>query len=131
RRGAFVANASIGLMALGLATGALLWLGAPTIAAWLNNTALAAYIPWIGVFVLLMLVSAGLEVVLIARGRFAWAAASYGLSDLVRSALFILPALITGRLEWVLIGAVAFAAVRLVVTLGYFAGEFRGELRPG
>jgi O-antigen/teichoic acid export membrane protein len=131
RRGAFIANASIGLVALGLASGALLWAGAPTIAAWLNNAALAAYIPWIGVFVLLMLVSAGLEVVLIARGRFAWAAASYGLSDLLRSALFIVPALITRRLEWVLIGAVAFAAVRLVVTLGYFAGEFRGELRPG
>ncbi|HXU10849.1 MAG TPA: polysaccharide biosynthesis C-terminal domain-containing protein, partial [Candidatus Binatia bacterium] len=38
---------------------------------------------------------------------------------------------ITRRLEWVLIGAVTFAAVRVVVTLGYFAGEFRDELRPG
>jgi O-antigen/teichoic acid export membrane protein len=131
RRGAYVANAAIGLGVMGLVSGALLWAGAPAIAAWLNNPALAAHLPWIGAFLLLMLVSAGLEIVLIARGRFAWAAASYGLSDLLRSALFILPALITRRLEWVLAGAVAFAALRVVVTLGYFAGEFKGALRPG
>jgi len=131
RRGAYVANAVIGLGAVGLVSGALLWAGTPAIAAWLNNTALAAYLPWIGAFLLLMLVSAGLEIVLIARGRFAWAAASYGLSDLLRSLLFIVPALVTRRLEWVLAGAVAFAALRAVVTLGYFAGEFRGALRPG
>jgi O-antigen/teichoic acid export membrane protein len=131
RRGTYVANAAIGLAALGLATGALLWAGAPALAAWLNNATLAAYLPWIGAFLLLMLVSAGLEIVLIARGRFVWAAASYGLSDLLRAALFILPALITRRLEWVLLGAVTFAALRMVVTLGYFVGEFRGALRPG
>ena len=131
RRGAYVANSAIGLGALGLVSGALLWAGAPAIAAWLNNAALAAYLPWIGAFLLLMLASAGLEIVLIARGRFVWAAASYGLSDLLRAALFVLPALITRRLEWVLIGAVAFAALRMLVTLGYFLGEFRGALRPG
>ncbi len=131
RRGAYVANAAVGLGALGLASGALLWAGAPAIAVWLNNAALAAYLPWIGAFLLLMLVSAGLEIVLIARGRFVWAASSYGLSDLLRAALFIVPALVTRRLEWVLVGAVAFAALRGVVTLGYFVGEFRGALRPG
>jgi O-antigen/teichoic acid export membrane protein len=131
RRGAYVANAAIALGALGLATGSLLWAGAPTVAAWLNNAALAAYLPWVGAFLLLMLVSAGLEIVLIARGRVVWAAASYGLSDLLRSALFIVPALITRRLEWVLLGAVAFAALRVAVTLGYFAGEFKGGLLPG
>jgi len=131
RRGAYIANAAIGLGILGLASGALLWAGAPAIAARLNNTALAESLPWIGAFLFLMLVSAGLEIVLIARGRFAWAAASYGLSDLLRAALFIVPGLVTRRLEWVLIGAVAFAALRVVVTLGYFVGEFRGALRPG
>jgi O-antigen/teichoic acid export membrane protein len=131
RRGAYVANAAIGLGALGLVSGALLWAGAPAIAAWLNNAALAAYLPWVGVFLLLMLVSAGLEIVLIARGRFVWAAASYGLSDFLRSVLFIVPALVTRRLEWVVFGAVAFAALRMVVTIGYFAGEFRSALRPG
>jgi len=130
-RGAYVANSAIGLGALGLASGALLWAGGPAIAAWLSNAVLAAYLPWIGAFLFLMLASAGLEIVLIARGRFVWAAASYGLSDLLRAALFILPALVTRRLEWVLIGAVAFAALRMVVTLGYFLGEFRGALRPG
>ncbi len=130
RRGAYVANAAIGLGALGLASGGLVWAGAPAIAARLNNPALAAYLPWIGAFLLLMLVSAGLEIVLIAHGRFAWAAASYGLSDLLRAALFIVPALVMRRVEWVLIGAVAFAALRVLVTLGYFVGEFRGALRP-
>jgi O-antigen/teichoic acid export membrane protein len=131
RRGTYVANAAIGLMALGLVSGALLWAGAPAIGAWLNNPVLAAYLPWVGAFLLLMLVSAGLEIVLISRGRFVWAATSYGLSDLLRAVLFIVPALVTRRLEWVLYGAVAFAAVRVVVAIGYFLGEFRGALRPG
>jgi O-antigen/teichoic acid export membrane protein len=131
RRGMYVAHAALGLTTMGLLSGGLLWAGAPVIGAWLNNPALASSLPWIGAFLFLMLVSAGLEIVLIARGRFAWAAASYGLSDLLRAALFILPALLTRRLEWLLYGAVAFAAVRVVVALGYFAGEFRGALRPG
>jgi O-antigen/teichoic acid export membrane protein len=131
RRANYVANAALGLGALGLLSGALLWAGAPAIGAWLNNPALAAYLPWVGAFLLLMLVSSGLEIVLIARGRFLWAATSYGLSDLLRAVLFIVPALVTRRLEWVLFGAVAFAAVRMVVALGYFAGEFRHALRPG
>ena len=131
RRATYVANAAIGLGALGLVSGALLWAGAPAIGVWLNNAALAASLPWIGAFLLLMLVSAGLEIVLIARGRFVWAAASYGLSDVLRAALFIVPALVTRRIEWVLYGAVAFAAVRVLVALGYFAGEFKGALRPG
>jgi len=131
RRGTYVAHAVLGLTTMGLLSGALLWAGAPAIGAWLNNPALAASLPWIGAFLFLMLVSAGLEIVLIARGRFAWAAASYGLSDLLRAAVFIVPALYTRRLEWLLYGAVAFAALRVVLALGYFATEFRGALRPG
>jgi O-antigen/teichoic acid export membrane protein len=131
RRGMYVAHAAIALAALGAVSGAVLWAAAPAIGVWLNNAALAASIPWIAAFLFLMLVSAGLEIVLIARGRIVWAATSYGLSDLLRAGLFIVPALITRRLEWVLFGAVAFAAVRVVVALGYFAGEFRGALRPG
>lgn len=129
--GKYVANTTLCLAALGLVSGLVLWAKAPAIAAWMNNPALAPLLPWMGAFLMLSLASESLEVVLISRGRYFWAASAYGTSDVLRSAMFILPALLTGRLEWVLFGGVVFAAVRLMAALGYFAREFRDELRPG
>jgi O-antigen/teichoic acid export membrane protein len=49
---------------------------------------------------------------------------------MLRAAAFIFPALLTGSLEWLLIGVVAYAAVRLVVTLIYVFREFGGYVVP-
>ncbi len=131
RGGRYVANAALCLGALGLVSGLLVWMEAPRIAAWMNNDALASLLPWIGAILFLMLTAAGLEIVMIARGRYLWAAASYGLSDLARSLMFIVPAILTRRLEWVLAGGVVFAGLRAAAALGYFAREFGSTLRPG
>jgi O-antigen/teichoic acid export membrane protein len=129
RAGSYVANTTLCLALLGLAAAAVLWAGAPAIASWMNNPALEPLLPWLGIFLMLSLASESLEVVLIANRRYVWAAASYGLSDLLRSALFVLPALLTGRLQGVLVGGVIFAAVRVLAAFVYFVREFRDELR--
>jgi O-antigen/teichoic acid export membrane protein len=121
--------------ALALAVGGLVCLGAlvvmdDTVAGWLNNAALARYAGWLGVYVCLTLASASLEIVMIARGRFTLAAGAYAALDLCRAALLVIPPLLAADLGWLMAGAVAFAAIRCVVTVGYFAWEFGRALEP-
>jgi len=54
------------------------------------------------------------------------ASASYALSDLARAAAFIVPALLSGHLVWLMRGAVIVAGLRVAVALFYFRKEFLG-----
>lgn len=128
--GKYVANSLLFLAAAGLATVAVLQAVASELAAWMGNAALARHLFLIGVFVALTLVSATLEIVLTARTRYSSAALSYALSDIVRAACFIVPAVLVQRLDAVLMGALVFAALRLCAALVYFRWEFGGGLRP-
>ena len=128
--GRFVANSLLFLGTAGLACfGGLVW-GAPRIAHWLSNTELSRYLPWIGAYLFLMLLSATLEIVLISRGRYFWASTCYAVSDLARAAAFLLPVILFRQLEWLLKGAVAVAFLRVIFTLFYYRREFRGSLKP-
>jgi O-antigen/teichoic acid export membrane protein len=115
------------LTAMGLVSLGALSLGAPKIAELLGNPALAAFIPYIGVFLLLTMVSSVLEIVLTSRKRFFLTASAYALSDMLKGVCLIVPALLTRRLEWLLFGAVLFASVRLIATMFYIKREFRGD----
>jgi O-antigen/teichoic acid export membrane protein len=128
--GRHAANSLLGLTAAGLLCLALLWAGREGLSRWLGNAALAGLLPLLGLYLLLMLAAAGLEIVLIARKRFAAAAWAYAGSDAVRTALLLLPVLLSGRLDALLLGAIAFGLLRLGVALSQAAREFRGELRP-
>lgn len=128
--GRYVANSMWFLGMAGLAAFGLVAMAAPKIAQWMSNKALTAYLPWIGLYLLLMMLSTALEIVLISRSRYFWASASYAISDLARAAAFILPVLVFRQLRWLLWGAVAVAFVRVVVTLFYFRREFRSTFTP-
>ena len=84
----------------------------------------------LGVYLVLLLASAALEIVMISRKRYGWAAGSYAVLDVARMALLIVPVLLVRDLHWLLIGAVAFAALRCATALWYLGWEFDGELRP-
>jgi len=130
KSGEYTANALVILIiggALGL--GLLSWKAAD-ITHWLGNPALVAYLPAIGVYLLLTVASAVLEIVMTSRKRFFATASTYALSEMLRGAAFILPALLLRRLEWLLIGAIVYAGIRLVVTLFYVYREFRGTIFP-
>jgi O-antigen/teichoic acid export membrane protein len=128
--GRYVANSMWFLGTAGLAAFALVVVASPKLAQWMSNNALTAYLPWIGLYLFLMMLSTALEIVLISRSRYLWASASYAISDLARAAAFILPVLVFRQLRWLLWGAVAVAFVRVVVTLFYFRREFRGTFTP-
>jgi O-antigen/teichoic acid export membrane protein len=128
--GRYVANSVIALMLVGLGCVVLLHYKAAAIAAWLANDALAPYIPYIGVYMLLMIMSAVLEIIMTSRKRFFLTAATFAVSEIGRGAAFMIPALLTGELRWLMIGAIAFAAIRLVAALLYVIREFHGDVLP-
>ncbi len=140
--GRFVGNAVAVLAAAGIACGALL-VGFRGALAWLfNNPAMPGYAWPIAIYLLLMLVSAPLEIVMIARSRHRAATWAYALSDVLRAGLFIVPAALTADLGWLLAGAVGFALARAAamavwlrrgVTSGVTAGVgggVTGGVRP-
>jgi O-antigen/teichoic acid export membrane protein len=75
------------------------------------------------------MVAAPLEIVMICRERYGLAATSYAASDLLRAAALIVPTLVTGDLRWLMIGAITFAAVRLLAMLLYLRGTYGRALR--
>lgn len=129
RAGSYAMNALLILSAVGGACLLLLWAGRFRVAAWLGNDALAEGLPWIGAHLALMLASAALEIVLTARKRYLGAAGAYAASDVVRTALCLLPALLLRTVEGVLIGATAFAALRFAAAIVALRREFGDLLR--
>jgi O-antigen/teichoic acid export membrane protein len=128
--GRFIANAMIVLAALGLTAVLVLTLARDQIAQWLTNPALSPNLPLLGWLLALMLTSAVFEIVLLSLKRNGTAAATYAISDIARAALLTIPAALAWGLRGVMIGAVAFAAVRLVATLAVMVNVFRSQLRP-
>ena len=128
--GRYVANSILFLGMAGFACSGVLIAVAPKLAHWLSNSELSGYLPWIGLYLFLMMLSSALEIVLVSGGRYFWASASYALSDLARAAAFLLPVLLFRDLEWLLRGAVAVAFLRVGVTLFYFRREFRAGFTP-
>jgi O-antigen/teichoic acid export membrane protein len=127
--GRYVANSLVFLATAGLlGFGAVLLLRAQ-LAHWLSNAEVPRYILWIGLYTLLSMLSATLEIVLISRERYLWASASYAISDLARAIVAIVPVLLFHRLDLLLKGFVLVAFLRAAVTLFYFHAEFRETLR--
>lgn len=120
----YVLNALAVLAASGIACFALLWWNATRIAAWLNNPALAQYIPYIGAFFLVMLVAVVLETVMIARKQHRLAFWAYALSSTGQALLIVVPTLIFRSLQALLIGVLAFSALRLLITFVYLSRQF-------
>jgi len=115
--GRYGANAALTLTLSGLFCLGLLWVGRTRIAEHFGNPDLPRYLLLLGVFLTLMLVTTVFEILMVARKQHMNAALTYALSDLTRTAFFIVPALIFVSLQAVFVGAVAFAAVRLLIML--------------
>ena len=119
-----VANALVTLSLTGIACFAGLYLGRFAIASSLSNAALASELPLLGLFLAFMLVGAAFEIVMVSRKEHTAGACVYAASDVVRTALFLVPAFVVGSLRSVLAGAVVFAGLRLAAMIAYFWREF-------
>lgn len=128
--GRYVANSMLFLGMAGLACFGALIVAAPKLAHWLSNSELPGYVPWIGAFIFLQMLSSALEVVLVSRGQYFRASACYALSDMARAAAFLVPVLVFHQLSWLLRGAVLVAFLRVLLTVFYFRREFRGGFTP-
>lgn len=126
----YLANAVAVLVLSGAGVLVALTLADDALAAWMGNPALEGGLVLIGVFLLFMLASAGLEIALLCRHRYLAATVSYAVSDLLRAAALVVPALVLRELRWVLVGAAAFGAARLAVYLGLLTRRFGLRLRP-
>jgi O-antigen/teichoic acid export membrane protein len=129
RSGRYAINSLVMLGTMGVLFGTGLVLNASRVAHWMSNEPLQKYIPLSGLYLIFMLMGTVLEITMITRKNYRLATGTYVVSDILRAALLIFPALITRSLEWTLIGAVLFCALRVVTVLGYFKTEFAGELR--
>ena len=123
-------NAVVTLAVVGLGCMALLGAAAGDIARWLTNPQLADTLVLLGGFLALMLVSALFEIVLVARQQYETAAYAYAASDILRTALILVPAIAFGGLRGVLWGAIAFATVRVIAMLWTLGRDLGTTLRP-
>jgi len=128
--GRYVMNSLLTLAGVGAAVGLWLTLHAEAVGAWMNNPELTPLIPLLGVYLLLMQASIGLETVMTARSSYRSAALAYAATDLCRAAFLILPLLWIPSLQALLYGAIAFASLRLIAAWRYFRREFGSDLRP-
>ncbi len=130
RGGALTTNAIVVLLLAGSAALLGLTAGAPLVARWMGNAALAPGLPYIGLFVLLMIASAVLEIDLLSRKQYGRAAWAYMLSDLGRAAFLVLPMLLWPSMTILLVSAVLFAAARLGVTVWSLYRAYGADLQP-
>jgi O-antigen/teichoic acid export membrane protein len=128
RAGRYGANAALTLIVSGLVCAGILALESSRIAAHFNNPALPEYFGLLGLFLTLMLVTTVFEILMVSRKQHLNAAITYALSDVTRTAFFIVPALLFVSLRAVFIGAVVFAALRLVMMTVMLRREF-GRIR--
>lgn len=130
RSGGFVFNTLAVLGMFGMISLGALWLWRQEVAELLNNPGLAVYIPLVGVYLLFMLMAVVLEIVMTVRKQHFAASVAYAASDLIRAMFYIAPVLIFSDLRGLLLGAVAFAMIRLAATLIYIRRELGSTLRP-
>lgn len=128
--GRYVANSMAFLGVTGLICWGAITVASPKLAQWMSNGDLAVNLPWIGLYLFLMMLSTTFEIVLISRSRYFWASVSYAVSDVARAVAFVLPVLLFRQIQWLLYGAVAVAFLRVVMTLLYYSREFRGGFAP-
>ena len=127
RTGRYVCNALIMLGVAGSACTIGLWLTRTQIATRLSNPELADYLVLLGLFLTFMLMSTVLEIIMVSRKRHFVAAITYAVSDIGRTLLFIIPALVFGTLRAVFIGGTLFAGLRLLLMVAALWRKFRGE----
>jgi O-antigen/teichoic acid export membrane protein len=125
----YIVNSIVALSCAGVVCLGLIVAEGSQLSRLLNNDAISRHALSLGVYTLLMMVSAVLEIAMTARKHYLWASASYASSDTLRAMLLIIPVFFLRGLEWLMLGAVAYAFLRCVVLVIYLRSDFRNEIR--
>jgi O-antigen/teichoic acid export membrane protein len=100
------------------------------LALWFGNGNPGRYALLIAAYLLFSFIGVNLETTLLCQKRHLAAAATYAISDLLRGALLVFPALVWHSLEAALFGAATFAFLRTIAALVYAVREFGSQLAP-
>jgi O-antigen/teichoic acid export membrane protein len=130
KAGRLLMNAAAMLAASGAAVAIVLGIAAGPVAAFLGNPEVAPYVPLLGAYLSIMLVTSVLEVAMVSRRRFTWAAATYVGTDILRAVTLVVPVVAGFGLRGLLMGAIASAVMRLLAVVWYLRKEFPADLRP-
>ena len=128
--GRYVMNSVLFLTAAGAVAAVIVSMSSGAIAQWMSNPALGPLITLLGLYLVLMQASIGLETVMTARSSYRSAAIAYAVTDVTRALFLIIPVLLLPSLRSLLYGAVAFAAIRFGYTIYYFQRTFGDGFRP-
>jgi O-antigen/teichoic acid export membrane protein len=120
----YIANTLISLVFSGSICLVLLWWNADRIASWFNNPDLVQYIPYIGLYLFIMLIGMILEMLMIIRNQHRTASLTYAISSILRAVFIVVPTILFRSLELLLFGAIVFALLRLLATFFYLAREY-------
>jgi O-antigen/teichoic acid export membrane protein len=127
--GRYAFNSLLMLGSIGVLCASLLTLNSVRIADWMKNPELSAFLFLAGIYLVFNLMGTVLETTLICRKKFRWATISYVLSDVLRVAFLLIPAIITRSLEWAFIGSITFFMIRVGTMATLFRKEFGSEFR--
>jgi O-antigen/teichoic acid export membrane protein len=127
--GRYAFNSMVMLGAMGTLFSVGLLLNSSRVASWMSNDALTGYMPLAALFLMFMLMGTVLEITMISRKDYKAATATYVLSDLLRAAFLVVPALVFQDLRWTLIGGVVFGGMRVLTIFGYLQKKFGAEAR--
>ena len=130
RGGPYIFNTLLVLAVVGAASIGILYGWREQVAALMNNPALGAFLPYLGFYLLFMLMAVVLEIVMTVRKQHFGAASAYAATDLARAVLYVAPVLLLADLHALMLGAIAFAFVRFTATVVYVKSQYGSELRP-
>jgi len=118
-RDIYIRQSFFALAAIGLFAGIVLIFLKAQVAGLVNNPAVESYVPYLAIFVALSLVTSILEHLMIILKQSKVATLTYVVSDLLRAGIIIAISILTHSMLALVIGAVAWAVLRLIVLLIY------------
>jgi O-antigen/teichoic acid export membrane protein len=126
----YLANTALAIGTIGVVCAGIVAIDGRLVAWLFSNGDLARLVGPGAIYFLFLMIAVPLEIVMICRERYRLASASYAISDILRAAALIVPAIVTRDLRWLMIGAVCFASVRFAASIYYWRRTYGPELRP-
>lgn len=119
RRATWIIQSLLVLSGTGIAAGAAILFFGAKLSAFFSNPALGAFVPHLALFTALMIGASYFEALLIAEEKVAAGSAVLFFSEALRSLFILFPLLIFHTLSGIVLGLIAFAALRFSVSLSY------------
>lgn len=120
----YVLNAVVVFLGLGILSLIALWIFKNMLGNFFDAPALKTLLPWVGVYILMMLVSSPFETILILESRAEGASVVAFLTQVFRGVCTIALVLVFGTVFWGLMGLILYSTIRCVAYIIYVAKNY-------